>query len=215
MPVRKIPKNYLVVTGGHSSHKNTVMNGFEGTLEPDYMLLLDFDETVDSYDEQPVVIPVPGVPAGYTPDVLVRHFERTGKKPKLVEVKPKKYLEAKKEEYAPKFAAAEAYCARVGWDFHIATEVEVRTPRLQNYKFLSAYRNYAPDEQDIERVLDTAEHLGGAATSVSIVEALSKTDDDRLYWIPIVWHCVLHKWLLCDLDTVFGDEVAMYLPEEE
>jgi len=213
--VRNIPKNYLVVTGGHSSHKNTVMNGFEGTLEPEYMLLLDFDEIVESYDEQPVVVPVPGVPAGYTPDVLVRYFARTGKPPKLVEVKRTDYLEAKKEEYAPKFAAAEAYCARVSWDFHIATEVEIRTPRLKNCKFLSAYRNYKPDEQDIDRVLDTAEHLGDAAANVSIVEALSKTDDDRLYWIPIVWHCVVQRWLLCDLDTEFADEVLMYLPEDK
>ena len=96
MPVRKIPKNYLVVTGGHSSHKNTVMNGFEGTLEPEYMLLLDFDDTVENYEEQPIVIPVAGVAAGYTPDVLVHHFAHTGKRPKLVEVKPTKYLEAKK-----------------------------------------------------------------------------------------------------------------------
>ncbi len=215
MPVRKIPKNYLVVTGGHSSHKNSVMNGFEGTLKPDYMLMLDFDDTVETYDEQPLVIPVPGVPAGYTPDLLVHHFEHTGKPPKLVEVKPTKYLESKKAEYAPKFAAAGAYCARVGWDFHIATEVEIRTPRLQNYKFLRAYRNYAPDEQDIDRVLGAAERLSDTASNVSIVEALSRTDDERLYWIPIVWHCVVQGWLLCNLDQVFSEEVQMYLPEDE
>ena len=48
VPVRKIPKNHLVVTGGYSSRKNTEIDAFESTLEKDYFILLDFDETVHS-----------------------------------------------------------------------------------------------------------------------------------------------------------------------
>lgn len=71
MPVRKIPKNHLVVTGSFASRKNAQMDGFESLLEKEYMLLLDFDEHVERFEVQPVTIPVPGVPKGYTPDVLV------------------------------------------------------------------------------------------------------------------------------------------------
>ena len=43
MPVRKIPKNHLHVTGSFASRKNGLMGSFESLLEKEYMLLLDFD----------------------------------------------------------------------------------------------------------------------------------------------------------------------------
>jgi hypothetical protein len=73
MSVRKIPKNYLYVTGGYSSRKNDEMGAFESLLEKDYLLLLDFDERVEAFEVQPVRIPVAGIPSGYVPDVLVKY----------------------------------------------------------------------------------------------------------------------------------------------
>ena len=40
MPVRKIPKNYLFVTGKFASRKVRRMVGFESTLEKDYQILV-------------------------------------------------------------------------------------------------------------------------------------------------------------------------------
>lgn len=75
MPARKIPKNYLVVTGGFASTKNDRLMGFESLLEREYMLLLEHDDTVKSFEEQPVSIRVQReTRAGrYTPDILVRY----------------------------------------------------------------------------------------------------------------------------------------------
>ncbi len=73
MAVRKIPKNYLFVTGGFSSQKSESISGFESLLEKDYLLLLDFDDSVESFEVQPVKIPVTGVRNGYVPDVLVKY----------------------------------------------------------------------------------------------------------------------------------------------
>lgn len=91
MPVRKIPKNYLFVTGGYSSRKNEEMDAFESLLEKDYLLLLDFDDGVEAFEVQPVRIPVAGVPKGYVPDVLVKYRPdvETGavRKPNLVRSK--------------------------------------------------------------------------------------------------------------------------------
>jgi hypothetical protein len=47
------------------------MDAFESPLEKEYLLLLEFDETVERFVVQPVTVPVPGVVRGYTPDVLV------------------------------------------------------------------------------------------------------------------------------------------------
>jgi hypothetical protein len=55
MPVRKIPKNYLVVTGLVATDKSEEMTAYEGHLERGFMKLLTFDtESVMKYEEQPV-----------------------------------------------------------------------------------------------------------------------------------------------------------------
>ena len=90
MPSRKIPKNHLFVTGAYASSKSDVMIGFESLLEKEYMLLLDFDPTVEKYVEQPVTLPVPGKSRRYTPDLLVTFRENsTGHRPpaQLIEIK--------------------------------------------------------------------------------------------------------------------------------
>ena len=108
MPVRKIPRNHLVVTGRLASAKAERMIDFESLLEKDYMLLLEFDDEVEIFEEQPVNIAVQGVPRGYTPDLLVHFKAHLHRPPQLVEVKPRSYLEKYAEEYAAKFAAAKA-----------------------------------------------------------------------------------------------------------
>ena len=73
MPVRKIPRNHIHVTGRHATSKSEDSADFESLLEKEHLLLLDHDPLVQSYEVQPVLIPVPGVPRGYTPDLLVHY----------------------------------------------------------------------------------------------------------------------------------------------
>lgn len=153
MAVRKIPKNYLFVTGGYSSRKNEEMDAFESLLEKDYLLTLDFDDAVAKFEVQPVRIPVPGFPKGYVPDVFVeyRPDPQTGeiRKPSLVEVKSAEDLVRNAEKYAPKFAAARQYAEERGWEFRTVDQNEIRSPRLANLKFLREYRNFSPSSDDI------------------------------------------------------------------
>ena len=71
MPVCKILKNYIFVTGRFGGKKGGEIADFESTLEKEYMLLLEFDETVDRFETQPGRVPVAGVAKGYVPDVLL------------------------------------------------------------------------------------------------------------------------------------------------
>src|SRR5690349_2532328 len=109
MAARKIPKNYLVVTGSFASRKNAQMDAFESLLEKEYMLLLDFDEHVERFEAQPVTIPVQETSRGYTPDVLVHYLpdplSGAMRKPVLTEIKHTDDLHRNAEKYAPKFAA--------------------------------------------------------------------------------------------------------------
>ena len=214
MAVRKIPKNYLFVTGGYSSRKSEEMDAFESLLEKDYLLLLDFDDAVESFEVQPVRIPVNGVPRGYVPDVLVRYRPDplTGevRKPLLAEVKHSDYLKLYAAKYAPKFAAATLYAQDLGWEFRTVDETEIRLPRLRNIKFLREYRNVDPAESDCIRVLQVLEQHNGRSSSDLILGELAAADHERLLWLPVLWAMVLQKRIWTDLDIPFGSDVPLY-----
>lgn len=217
MPVRKIPKNYLFVTGGYASQKNKMMDGFESLMEKDYMLLLDFDETVASFEAQPVRIPVPGIKQGYVPDVLVKYRPSpiTGEVPKslLAEVKHTDELKRNQHKYVEKFAAAHEYAEQLGWIFSVVDQTQIRIPKLANLKFLREYRNIEPDQNEIKWVLEKAWSLPKLFSSQTLFSVLACSDDERLHWMPIVWHMVLMKYLVADLDRQFGSDVALQLSE--
>lgn len=216
MAVRKIPKNYLFVTGGYSSRKNEEMDAFESLLEKDYLLLLDFDDAVEKFEVQPVRIPVPGVRNGYVPDVLVRYRQDpqsgTIRKPSLVDVKHSDELKRNAKKYAPKFAAAHQYAEDRGWKFITVDQTEIRTPRLANLKFLREYRNVNPAHDDIQRVLGYMASVAGETSSQVLLDVLAPTDDDKLCWLPVIWSMVLARHLATDLDQPFGNDVPLWLP---
>lgn len=210
MPVRKIPRNHLVVTGRLASAKADRMVEFESLLEKDYMLLLEFDDEVESFEEQPINIPVPGVPRGYTPDVLV-HFRPDLQRPaQLVEVKPLSYLEKYAEEYAAKFAAAQSYCLDRAWSFVKRTEHDIRIPRLETLKFLRRYRSVSATSEQVERLKSLVESAGGQSTSESLLDTLAP--EPREQWLPVIWNLVFTKQLLTDLDHMPVD-VPVWLAE--
>jgi hypothetical protein len=215
MPVRKIPKNYLFVTGAYSSRKSEVMDQFESLLEKDYLLVLDFDDEVESFEVQPVRVPVKGLSKGYVPDVLVKYRPdpESGeiRKPLLAEVKRSDFLTKHAADYAPKFAAAQVYAESMGWEFRTVDETEIRSPRLANIKFLREYRNVDPLETDCVRVLQVMADKHGVSSSESILASLALTDDERLHWLPVIWSMLLQRRLQTDLDTRFGGDVELRL----
>lgn len=211
MPVRKIPKNHLVVTGAFSSAKADRVIAFESTLEKEYMLLLDFDEEVDRYEEQPVRVPVPGVPRGYVVDLLV-HFRSSDRASQLTEIKTEEDLERHRGDYAPKFSAAQAFCQDRGWSFVIKTDKDIRTAKLQNLKFLRRYRNFSPDPAHSELVMNGLVSAGGRTTSETLMNKLAPTPDDRSALLPVVWNLLLSRQLHTDLDAEMPVDVPLWLP---
>ena len=87
MPIRKIPKNYSNVTGIAAHSKATGQAMFESTLERDFLMLLEFDKNVDSFEVQPIKLKWLNdlnKNRSYTPDALVYYKK---KEPILFEVK--------------------------------------------------------------------------------------------------------------------------------
>jgi TnsA endonuclease N terminal len=215
MPVRKVPKNYLSVTGIFSSKKNAATPAFESILEKELMVLLEFDEEVAGFDEQPVRVPVPGQPRPYTPDIFIEYRTPPSgsetRKPSLAEVKHTDFLEKNADEYAPKFAAAEKYASDRGWEFKVITEKDIRIPRLYNLKFLKAYRENEVTPEECAQVINAVEALGGVISLQRLLTELANTDSAKLIWISIIWTMVCKKLLHLNLDEPFSSDPELWV----
>lgn len=216
MPVRKIPKNYLCVTGSFASRKNQRMLGFESLLERDFMIQLEFDDSVERFEEQPVKIPLQnkGKKTRYVPDILI-HYRTLGtkvKKPVLAEIKSHTDLEKNKVKYVPKFSAAKQFALQQNWQFRVIDDTAVRIPCLPNLKFLREYHLITPDAKDVDLVLDALAEVGGWIELEAFLDNLCKTDDDRLRLLPVIWHLVAIKKIATDLDKPFSSRTVFSLP---
>ena len=86
MSVRKIKKSYLSCTGYFASYKNNNQIAFESVMERDLFMILEFDDNVLKYEEQPIRVyyPYNNKTRRYTPDVLITYKDNSQK---LIEVK--------------------------------------------------------------------------------------------------------------------------------
>lgn len=218
MPVRKIKKNHVSVTGLHVTQKSRFDAEFESPAERDYMILLDFDDAVAHYEVQPVRVPVPGVPRGYVPDLLV-HFkpdtDGVARPSELIEVKTANdYLE-NAQKYAPKFAAADVYAQERGWCFVLATAEHFRTTRLKNLKFLRAFVRQDLDHDKQRAVIHQLRRLGGRSTSNAVLSHLAPTLEEQAHYTPVLWNLVATFQILTDLDAPFSNDIPIWLRQED
>jgi hypothetical protein len=205
MSVRKIPLSRLSLTALISSPKQAQPGGSESSLERDFYILLDFDVNVEKYVPQPVRIPYcdsQGNKHNYTPDVLIYYRDdiepARSMKPLLCEVKYRRECFEKWKELKPKLRAARAYARARGWNFRIITEREIRTPYLENAKFLRQYRNRPLDWDHAQIILDLMREFRETDPESLLLAASS----DRLLqaqMLPALWHLIVRKMIGVDL----------------
>lgn len=221
MPVRKIPKNYLSVTGDFSSRKNGRSLGYESLLERDLMMILEFDDFVERFEEQPVRIPIkiPGkARTAYVPDILIHYVTSPSgetPRPTLGEVKHTSDLEKNRAKYAPKFEAAANYANERNWEWRIFTEKNIRSSYLDNLKFLREYHSSEPDTASLNKVIS---HLKNARCSMkveSLLQKLCTTDLDTLSIAPAIWHLIATKRIAANLKAPLDMATKLSLPKEK
>lgn len=192
------------MTGMVASRKNYRMTGFESSLERDFLLILDFDRRVERYEEQPVIIEyrsAEGRRRTYTPDVLVYYRQDlTGgdTPPLLCEVKYREDLFANWKEIKPKIRAGRAYARAKAWRFKIITEREVRTPYLDNARFLRQYYRIEANDEDTKRLLDTLRELPETDPE-SVLAAIHQDKVRRAELLPILWFLLADGQIEADL----------------
>ncbi|MGJ7571538.1 Tn7 transposase TnsA N-terminal domain-containing protein [Variovorax sp. RB2P76] len=163
----------------HTRHSEELQE-FESLQEKDYVLLLGPDDDILSVEVQPVRIPVKGVRNGYVPDVLVHYRKELGRPSELTEVKTREDLEVNKTKYAPKFKAAEAYCAERGWIFITKSQEDFPQQRIKNIKWLRGYLRHPPDAAVSSRLLAWLAEQGESSTVGELLDAHADDDGEML-----------------------------------
>jgi len=195
------------------------MTAFESSLERDFLLLLDFDPDVEFYEEQPVRIVYHddnGRRRTYTPDVFVRYrpesLPATYAKPLLCEVKYREDLRQHWTAYRPKFRAAQRYARQHGWRFRLVTERHVRTPYLDNAKFLRSYRALPVHDQHRCQLLATL--LGLRETDpVTLLAAVSQDRWHQAQLLSTLWQLVATRQVHTDLSQPLTMRSRLWLKE--
>ena len=139
MPVRKVSNRGGNVIGQFPSIKMKRMVAFESLIERDYLYLLDYEQNIEWFEEQPLTVEYRhnGKILHYTPDF---HIVEAGQDV-LVECKPLAFVD--KDKNQRKFSAARAWCTEHGWAFRVVTDQDVRTKyRLENVKLLTRYARH-------------------------------------------------------------------------
>jgi hypothetical protein len=218
LPVRVIGRSYITTTGLVTSTKDGVARDFEGSLESDFSMLMDFDWKVDSYLPQPFVVDYAdpsGRPRTYTPDYFMR-FKVRGMKPLLVEVKSTQSIEKEGDLHHWQTEAGERFARQHGWRFKVYTEDEIRTPYLRNAKFLRRFRTYSPQQKDINAVRDILAAKGEIAVEALVEHAVTVLNHSitaphdlhevRLRLLSVVWWHIAEGFLYVDLEQLVTNQ---------
>lgn len=206
MPVRRIPKNYMTVTGVASSAKSEELIGYEGRLEFYLIKLASFNNNVARCEEQPVRVTfrdADGKVRSYTLDFRITYREdllpKEAWRPLLVEVKPRGRLFKKLAEFRPKFRAASRYAKSICEDFTIITDEEICRPYLKNVLFLLKFRSYPVDQVATNLLLSTLSQLGETNPHTLLITV---TDDQsrRGELLPTLWQLIANRTIGVDLE---------------
>jgi len=202
VPIRTIPKNYRNVTGKFSSRKSEGESAFESTLERDFLALLEFDNGVSRYEVQPLEINylLGKSKRTYTPDVLVEYVESVGLNPTIYEIKYRSDLRENWAELKPKFKAAIRYAKSTGRRFRIITEVEIRTTRLKNVRFLLSFRKHPSNDGYEALILNRLAEMRESDVATLLI-SIFRDRWHQAELIPSLWRLVSVGSIGVDLNT--------------
>jgi hypothetical protein len=195
MAVRQVSHRGGNTIGRFPSLKMKRMISFESRIECDFLYLLDFDPSVECFEEQPLTIEYPCSAARlhYTPDF---HVLRDGCH-LLVECKPQGLIGT--EENRRKFDAAMAWCAEHDWTFCVVTDQELRAgARLKNVKLLTRYARHTIHPAIKGRVFAVLNAASPPLTLGQLAQTLAPAHPATV--IADLLHLAFHHALVIALD---------------
>lgn len=211
-PTRRITKSYRSITGKKPSKKTGNSHQFESSLERDYITLLEFDDEVDDYVEQPITIHYlyGGKERIYTPDFLIIYKPTANRRTLLSEIKYKSDLLANGDDYNPKFNAAKKFADKNGYQFKVITEEDIRTEIWQNAVFLNRYAFGKIDEND-STILKTTLLALKESTPDRLIEVCGAKEKQRGELLYTLWQLVAKKEISCNLNIPLSMQSKIWL----
>jgi hypothetical protein len=148
--------------------------------------------------------------------VFVRyHSERlptTSAKSLLCKVKYREDLRQHWTVYRPKFRAAQRYARQHGWRFRLVTERHVRTPYLDNVKFLRPYRVLPVNDQHQSQLLNSLRGLREAEPA-TLLAAVSQDRWHQAQLLSTLWQLVATRQIHTDLGQPLTMQSRLWLKE--
>ena len=198
MPVRKIKKSYISCVGYFKSYKNNKQLAFESILERDFFTLLEFQQNVLSYEEQPLKInyQLKASNTRYTPDVLVIYDD--GSK-KIFEVKYQSDIDSDTELQYKISVLKEEITKQMSIPFETFTDIQIDQIYFKNCVFL--YKNAFILENDAitTKILQTLVNISAPITVKSFLELLSSNRTEQLKFLPYLWHEIFKNTSLINM----------------
>lgn len=196
---RKIKKNYRSITGHFPSVKNDKSIGFESKLEKTLFLSLEFDDTVDSYLEQPrIEIILNGKKKTYSGDCFIKRIKNSNQLDAIVEVKYTGDIEKEKDYYIEKFKAIKEAASKLNLEFIVYTEKIDNEIYISNIDFLYRYKLY-PIKNKYNDILKT-KIVNKKITANDLVSSITNSQIEYSAISNALWSLVAHQVFKTDLN---------------
>lgn len=208
-PSRDFGTSRRAMTGRLSLAEGT-RAGFESSLERDWLICLDFHPTVTLIREQPFSMhyELAGRTLRYTPDVLAQFAIGPSEVATVVyEVKPLEEIQSDFVTYRYRFKQAVAFCRSKGWRFKIVTEKHIRTPFLNNAKFLRKYRALAVQALYRDQLLYSMRALG-RTTPQALLALAYISDEKRMAALTELWRMIASR----EIGVELSQALTMHSP---
>jgi hypothetical protein len=207
---RNISTNEFSLTGQITSLKRNELVDFESSLERDYIRLLEFDDQVRIYYEQPLKIEFGN--RYYIPDFYVEYWDD---KKEVIEIKYSSDLIENAQKYNEKFKAADEFCKENGLTFRILTEKEIRNDYLFNVKFLqSVQMRHAGFEHEYFNEFELLQmHMTKLKKSTpnELLDHCTSCELKRAELIQYLWFMILYKKIKTDLTLKLNMESKIWI----
>jgi hypothetical protein len=199
MPVRKIKKSYISCVGYFKSYKNNKQLAFESILERDFFTLLEFQNSVVAYEEQPLKIQykLKAKNTRYTPDVLVTYNDGSQK---IFEVKYQSDIDSDPKLQHKISVLKEEIVRQMSLPLETFTDAQINQVYLKNCVFL--YKNaFIPNNNVLTaKVLESFNNLPSPVSIKSFLELLSTKRTEQLQILPYLWHEIFKNTALVNIN---------------
>lgn len=177
--------------------------GFESLLEREFLMAADFDGGVVGVASQPLALLWPRGTEGHkshVPDYFCRLSDGDGR---LVDVRRPDRVDAN----AKQFDMTRRFSERAGWQYEVFTGLP--TPRLQNLRWLSGYRQdrYAPTDDSCAHIVDA--FSPGTSLRAGVLRAARTSGVPSEIVQANVLHLLFAQLLRADIDKPLSMETEV------